>query len=250
MRSSHAPPRSAAPPPVPIELDDLDDLIGTNLAVPKAPPPPSLSPLERAFAAREAEVESPPQQTPTGSFPLADYESVPPPALVQPANGGALSDHELDDPDAPATLFVPPSSLLREEVEAEHEVDAADSEQDGEDKEESVPGSQRQKVAALDDGSARESEPPPESGEVESQRYALAGAGAGADADADETPTPRPIVDVTAEVRSLGDVEIAERQPAVRVEVASFRGSVPKRLSFGELLDRALDLADIPPDRR
>lgn len=240
LRNSYAPSRSAAPPSIPIELDDLDDLVGSDIVVPKAPPPPSLSPLERAFAARESEVDPPVPQI--DSVPPPALDSVPPPALVQHANGGAVSapDHDdHDDHDAPVTLFVPPSSLMEEVDDQEEDEEQEDEEED----QQSAPESQRQKVAELDDGSADqlgESEPPPESGEVESQRYAVM----------DEAPTPRPVVDITAEVRSLGDVEIAERPPAARVEVASFRGGVAKRVSFGDLLDRALDLADIPPDPR
>ena len=61
---------------------------------------------------------------------------------------------------------------------------------------------------------------------------------------ADPNAVSRAMHDVTAEVRSLGDVDVVERPPSPLVEVATFRGSPHRHAwSFGELLDRALDLA-------
>lgn len=161
---------------------------------------------------------------------------------------------------------------------------------------EPAPESQRQKVyeeRPVDDVLEGISEPPPESGEVESQRSISRsresmesrpeddivdadelGAVDVVDADElgvlevtatrgldehdehalleddDDGPvTPRPTPEVTAEVRSLGDVDVVERPSPPKVEVAVFRGTSKRAaLSFGELLDRALELASRASD--
>ncbi|MBK6518175.1 MAG: hypothetical protein IPG04_29630 [Polyangiaceae bacterium] len=146
---------------------------------------------------------------------------------------------------------------------------------------EPIPESQRQKVSLerpIDDSLEGVEEHPPESGEVESQRVASrarepsdshvdeAEAGGhvhplAAEPSAelppssprvvvrpavdDEPLTPRPAHDVTAEVRSLGDVDVISRPAAPRVEVATTRGTAPRApITFGELLDRALELGE------
>jgi hypothetical protein len=97
---------------------------------------------------------------------------------------------------------------------------------------EEVPASQRQmrtEDRPLDDALEGVSEPPPESGEVESQRYTKV---------ADE-------IEQTTEVRALASVDVVDRPPVDEgIAVASFSGTLAssRRPSFGEILDSALDL--------
>lgn len=98
---------------------------------------------------------------------------------------------------------------------------------------EQVPASQRQMRVGdrpIDDALEGISEPAPESGEVESQRYTKV---------SEE-------IEQTMEVRALASVDVVDR-PALDLEgaaVASFSGKLAssERPSFGEILDSALDL--------
>lgn len=295
--------RSYAPrPSVPLELD-IDDL-DLSVEIPKAAPAPSLSALERAFAKRPepapssgdiaAPISAEAPRTPLPAT-LASNDRVPaaPPAFDAEPEGIELESEaleaEVSEPEAvisepaltPRMDALEPSlaspSLLEQIERGLHD--------------EPVPESQRQKVVEarpVDDALEGVSEPPPESGPVESQRYAshareslesqpeeahepeleeerdpLASSWASSGSHAalrvplppqglepdiveverDESPTPQPLHDVTAEVRSLGDVDVIERPAIPEVEVTIFRGDVRRPISsFGELLERALDL--------
>jgi hypothetical protein len=124
---------------------------------------------------------------------------------------------------------------------------------------EPAPESQR-KVRELDrpiddalEGVEAEEEPPPESGEVESQRYPSAAAPIVdevsaerhvEEAELDEAPTPPP------RSRALSadagpSVSVIERPQAPEVAVAAYEGARPRGDdSFGALLDRALALGE------
>ncbi|MBL9025705.1 MAG: hypothetical protein JNL21_26155 [Myxococcales bacterium] len=120
-----------------------------------------------------------------------------------------------------------------------------------------LPESQRQKREVdrpLDDVLEGVDEPPPESGEVESQRYPASAAPIVdevsveriAEPDVDEAPTPPPLSrGAPADLLSFGAPQIVERPPPPAVDVAAFSGAGPREITtFGELLDRALSLGE------
>ncbi len=227
------PTRVSSMPAVPLSLDDLDlSDLGSAMPPPPMPAPPMAAPASKS----PAYLKPPPVVRP----PPAPPAPVPPPVQLAPESAepatldpglvAAVAPHE---PAAP----LPP--------------------------EEAAPVSSQRLVTDLDrieDHSPLDVEEPlPESGEVESQRYP---AGRSDEVARDVTldphaasPTPRPppprqeaedvLADRTAEVRGLGSVLVVER-PALEpgIAVAVFRGSPApaRRDTFGELLDRALDL--------
>ncbi|NUO54305.1 MAG: hypothetical protein HOV80_36130 [Polyangiaceae bacterium] len=163
---------------------------------------------------------------------------VPPPAYVEPP--------PYVEPPAYVPPPPPPPDLPPVAVEAE-----------------AIPESQRQPRALdrpIDDvieGIDHDEEPPPESGEVESQRYPAAGApivdevssdvvSAEAMDVGDDAPTPKPVFqEQTAETRSIGAVDVIDRPPTPDVQVTQFSGSRPRfSNAFGDLLDQALSLGE------
>lgn len=269
----HAPPpprpqRLSSLPAVPLSLDDLDlDGLGTPEAAISVPPPiapsyaaPSYAPPARLtkpptlVAPAPAALPNVPAPVPPTLPPAAPYvptpvpptpiyvSTLPPPRVVAhpveappPALVESYSDPEeveLDDGDLitssppPAYRAPDPNATLRGSA-----APPADMAMAG-DLDDEAPASQRQvrlEDRPVDDQLEGIIEPPPESGEVESQRFAMV---------ADE-------IDQTAEVHALSAVDVVERpRTNVGEPIATFTGSLPsgRRLTFGEILDSALDL--------
>ncbi len=178
--------------------------------------------------------------------PYAEPQYAPPPAFAEPP------------PYVPPPAYVEPPAFVVPPPPEPAPV-AADAE--------AIPESQRQPRALdrpIDDvieGIDHDDEPPPESGEVESQRYPATAAPivdevssdvisadviSAEGVDGDDAPTPKPVLaEQTAETRSIGAVDVVDRPPPPDAQVTQFSGNRPRVSSaFGDLLDQALSLGE------
>jgi hypothetical protein len=221
----------------------------------------------------------------SGSSDLDDEAAEPatlPPAAMEPTSFGDRPTLEAATDTIPRpALLAPPPPLFSEPSPSDR---PTLMEVEDEEVEEAAPASQRQprdEERSIDDaleGVDPAIEPPPESGEVESNRYPMqpyatdardeepdrltmprvdhsrAGSEIGlVDPETADAPTPRPHAffsearderEISAEVRSPGSVEVVRRPPVdVEPPIASFEGFAPRpAATFGDLLDAALSL--------
>ncbi len=250
------PPQAQVEPPPPVYVEPPLPPVPSYLQPSPLPPPPSY----REPLPPPAYFDAPPPPPPTPYFEPA------PPGTPQELVPEPIQNDEdvIELEDSEVSSVPPPPAYYEEPIpETEHAgfVDRSSIDHieasalpgfDGE----AVPESQRQ-PRELDrpiddriDGIEHDDEPPPESGEVESQRYPAAHIADEISHERaeiiDEAPTPRPIQpDVTAQTSSVGAVDVIERSPPMDVPVATFQGTRPKaETAFGELLDQALALGD------
>ncbi len=235
-----------------------------------AEPPPSVTEIadddESVIELDEADLASVPPEPMAPPEPLAD----PMTAAYEAGLGGAQA-YDDQGPETDHAGFVDRQSiedieaavLPTEEPASPAEVAHADPAPAPPRIEEPAPESQR-KVRELDrpiddalDGVDAEEEPPPESGEVESQRYPAQAAPIVDEVSADrrvdepvhdeaaldEAPTPPPRSRLAADAGP--SVTVIERPPPPDVAVAAYAGARPRADdSFGTLLDRALSLGE------
>jgi hypothetical protein len=190
---------------------------------PYVPAPPRLpTPTAPAYGA----TPPPPMMSASDAIELEDGD------IVESSPSPAMADSGMHDSVMPGFAMPDPMATLpgsREPFAA----GAFDPRGSSPDVDDEVPASQRQmrvEDRPIDDALEGISEPPPESGEVESQRYTKV---------AEE-------IEQTTEVRALASVDVVDRT-ALDLEgapVASFTGKLASsaRPSFGEILDSALDL--------
>lgn len=237
---------------------------------PYEPPPPAYEPPPYVAEPPRYLTEPPPAAEAEGEILIddeavieldeADLRSVPPePGPMEAAFDAASSPPEEDygehGPQTDHAGFVDRSSLA--DIEAAVLPAAADAEPPPEPEPEPIPESQRQKRELdrpIDDVLEGVEEPPPESGEVESQRYPAnatpivdeVSAERIAEADLDEAPTPPPLSRAAApEPIDLASPARVERPIPAAADVATFGGARPREVSsFGDLLDLALTLGD------
>ena len=247
-----APPRYLTEPPPPpavapddVEVDDEAVIELDEADLTSVPPEPMQAAFDAAVgAADDADPSSQPDHAGfVDRSSLAEIEeraSVAPPSSVEPEAAPAPTA-EMPAPAEPGAASAEPSRPAPP-APAPAEL---------------VPESQRQKRELdrpIDDVLEGVDEPPPESGEIESQRYPASATPLVdevsvervAEPDIDEAPTPAPMSrGAPAELLTFGAPSVVERPPAPAVDVATFRGTVQREgTTFGELLDRALSLGE------
>ncbi len=205
-----------------IELDEADVLQSV-------PPETVLGASAESFV---------PEEETSGGADASMFER--PTRVSDPA--GYFADEEIADPETlpPARRSAGPAVSPPEDVEP-------------------APASQRKPRELdrpLDDALDGVEEEAPESGEVESKRIptsrarspeAVEAVSSAEESMLDEPATPRPAVDVTAEVRALGSVDVVDRPAPPLVPVTVAVGSRPYTpRTFGQLLDEALGLGEPP----
>lgn len=276
---STLPPEATQQRGMQLELDDLDSL---------GPPPGSSAPAypEPVYAQPPAYVEPAPAEAPLPVDEEPAPVTVPPERTFTPEEDDVIELEEADLVSAPPPRDAPDNGAVAEHASyaypapAERAEISDESSYEGpsretvldappafepppaeEAAEEEAPASQRQprvEGRPIDDaleGVEQPEEPPPESGEVESQRYPSQRSFAAApEEEEDEAPTPRPVqvtaaplptrpVQIEEPPTSALSVEVVARPAPAEVVVANVVGSRQKKTgSFGEILDDALAL--------